>query len=100
MCGRNAWRLAEVAALHATRGDQPAAEAVHQELKKRAMTGYLGWAEQAAVAASAGHLPEARAMVQKALAGREAYPLFWKLPGWGPLRADAAGYRILRSTGL
>jgi eukaryotic-like serine/threonine-protein kinase len=98
--GRNAWLLAEVAAAHAARGDRAAAEAVHQELSDRAMTGYVGWAEQAAAAASAGHLTEARTMARKALAAREAYPLFWMLPAWRPLRGDPEGYTILRSTGL
>ncbi len=100
MSGRNPWLLAEVAAVHAARGDRAAAEIVFQELRGRAMTGYVGWSEQAACAGSAGHLPEARAMARKALAGREAFCLFWKLPAWGPLRADAEGYAILRSTGL
>ena len=100
MSGRNPWLLSEVAAVHAARGDRASAEAIYQELRDRAMTGYVGWSEQAASAASAGHLPEARAMARKALAGREAFVLFWKFAAWGPLKADAEGYAILRSTGL
>ena len=54
MSGRDPRILAEVAAVHAARGDRTAAEAVHQEIQSRARTGYIGWAEQAAIAASAG----------------------------------------------
>jgi serine/threonine-protein kinase len=100
MSGRNPWLLAELASVHAARGNRDAAEAVHQELRGRATAGYVGWSEQAACAASAGHLIEARAMARKALAAREAYVLFSKLPGWRALRADAEGDAILRSTAL
>jgi serine/threonine-protein kinase len=100
MSGRNPWLLAEVAAVHAARGDTASAEAVHQELCDRARTEYVGWSEQAASAAAAGHLAEARTMAQKALTAREAFVLFWKLPAWAPLRADPEGLKLLRSTGL
>ena len=103
MSGRHPWILAELAGVHAARGadgDRDSAEAVYQELRVRAQTSYIGFAEQSAAAASAGHLAEARALVQKAVDAREVYVLYWKLSAWAPLRADAEGLRILRSTGL
>jgi TolB-like protein/Flp pilus assembly protein TadD len=98
MSGRNPRILAEVAAVHAARGDTEAAEAVYQEVRGRARTGYIGWAEQAAVAAAAGHLVEARALVQKAFEARDLYLMFWKLAAWAPLRGDPESLKILRST--
>ena len=103
MSGRHPWILAELAAIHAARGaegDGESAEAVYQELRDRAQSSYIGFAEQSAAAASAGHLAEARALVQKAIDAREVYVLYWKLSAWAPLRADAEGNKILRSTGL
>ena len=103
MSGRHPWILAELAGVHAARGaegDGESAEAVYQELRVRAQSSYIGFAEQSAAAASAGHLPEARALAQKAVDAREVYVLYWKLSAWAPLRADAEGLRILRSTGL
>jgi len=100
MSGRNPRILAEVAAVHAARGDSAAAEAVYQEVRGRARTGYIGWAEQGAIAASAGRLEEARALVRQAIEAREVFLVFWKLPSWRPLKGDPEGLRILRSTGL
>jgi TolB-like protein/Flp pilus assembly protein TadD len=100
MSGRDPRILAEVAAVHAARGDRTAAEAVHQEIQSRARTGYIGWAEQAAIAASAGHLEEAHALGRKAVEARDVFLNFWKLPAWAPLRTDAEGLKLLRSTGL
>jgi tetratricopeptide (TPR) repeat protein len=100
MSGRNSRILAEVAAVHAARGDTSAAEAVYQEVRGRARTGYIGWAEQGAIAASAGRIEEARKMVQQAVDEREVFLVFWKLPAWRPFRDDPEGRRILGSTGL
>jgi eukaryotic-like serine/threonine-protein kinase len=100
MSGRNPRILAEVAAIHAARGDGAAADAVFQEVRGRGRTGYIGWAEQGAIAASAGRLEEARALVQRAVEAREVFLVFWKLPSWKPLREDPEGRRILGSTGL
>ena len=100
MSGRHPWILAEVAGIHAARGNLERAETVHQELKSRARTGYIGWAVQSATAAAAGHIEEARELIQKAIDAHDSYVLFWTLPAWAKLRADAEGFRILRSTGL
>jgi serine/threonine-protein kinase len=100
MSGRNSRILAEVAAVHAARGDTSAAEAVYQEVRGRARTGYIGWAEQGAIAASAGRIEEARKMVRQAVDEREVFLVFWKLPAWRPFRDAPEGRRILGSTGL
>ena len=100
MSGRNPRILAEVAAVHAARGDPGGADAVFEEVRGRARSGYIGFAEQGAIAASAGRLEEARALVQRGVDAREVFLVFWKLPAWASVRADAAGARILGSTGL
>ncbi len=100
MSGRNPRILAEVAAVHAARGDTPAADAVFQEVLGRARSGYIGFAEQGAIAASAGRLEEARLLVQRAVDAHEVFLVFWKLPAWTAVRNDPEGERILSSTGL
>ena len=100
MSGRAPRLLTEVAAIHAAQGNAAAAEAVYEELRGRAATGYVGWSEQAAAAASAGRLDEARRLVAQGIEARDPYLLFWKLPGWAPLRADAEAMKLLRSTGI
>jgi len=100
MSGRAPRLLAEVAAIHTARGDAAAAEAVYQELRGRARTAYVGWSEQAVMAASAGHLEEARQLLAKGIEARDPYVPFWKLPAWASIRADEEGMRLLRSTGI
>ena len=46
------------------------------------------------------HLVEARALVAEAIAAREPYLTFWKLPAWKPFWQDPEGAALLRSTGL
>lgn len=100
MSGRHPRILAEVAGVHAARGDRDAAESVYQEIRLRARTGYVGWSEQGVVAAAAGHLNEARTLVARGVEARETYLMFWKLTAWAPFRRDAEALKILRSTGL
>ena len=54
MSGRSPRVLTEVAAIHAARGNRAAAEAIYNELCDRARTAFVGHAERAAAAASAG----------------------------------------------
>jgi serine/threonine protein kinase/tetratricopeptide (TPR) repeat protein len=100
MSGRHPQILAALAAIHASRGNVAAADAVHEELQSRAKTGYISWAVQAAVAASAGHLDEARALLSRAVEGRDAFLVIWKLGTWQALCSDAEGLRIMQTTGL
>ncbi len=100
MSGRHPWILAELAGIHAARGDIEGAGAVYRELEARSDTEYIPWAEQAAAAAAAGNIEDARRLVQKAITARDVFVLYWKLSAWAPLRADPEGNKILRSTGL
>ena len=77
-----------------------AAEAIYDELRTRAGTTYIGYAEQGAAAAAAGRLDEARALVAQAIAARDPYLVFWKLPAWAPFREDAEGMSALHRAGL
>jgi TolB-like protein len=98
--GRNPRILTEIAAVHAARGNREDAETIYQELRNRAASAYVGFSEQGAAAASAGRLEEARALVRQGIDGHEPFLAFWKLPSWGPYRADAQGMALLRTTAL
>jgi serine/threonine-protein kinase len=100
MSGRNPRILTEMAAIYAARGDRAGADAIYHELCTRAETSHVGLGEQAAAAAAAGRLDDARALVARAIDAREPYLAFWKLPGWAPFRQDAEGMVLLRATGL
>jgi hypothetical protein len=75
MSGRHPRILAELAAFHAARGKASAANLIHRELCDRVRSGHIGLAEQAVVAASAGHLDEARRLVGEALAAHDPYSM-------------------------
>jgi hypothetical protein len=100
MSGRHPVLLGILAASRAARGNQPAAAAVHQEIAERARTQYVSWSQQAVIAASAGHLEAARALMLHAVADREPGFVFWKMYGWSHFRADPEGRRILEGTGV
>jgi serine/threonine protein kinase len=100
MSGRHPRVLSEVAALHATRGETGAAQAIHDELRERARSEHVGLAEQAAVAASTGKLDEARFLIREALAVRDPYLRFWKFPAWRSVWADAECAALLRNSAL
>jgi thioredoxin-like negative regulator of GroEL len=100
MSNRHPRILAELAAMHAATGAGHKAEVIHQELGERARTSHVGFAARAAVAASAGHFGEARELVAQAIAARDSYLTFWKLPAWRPFWTDAACASLLRSTSL
>jgi Flp pilus assembly protein TadD len=89
MSGRHPNILTELAALNAAGGDRDAAQAVFNELKTRGQTGYVCFAAQAAAAASAGHLDEARSLLRKAIDARDSYLHFCKFPAWRPAWQDA-----------
>ena len=100
MSERHPWILAELAGIHAARGNRHLAEAIAEELATRAATTYAGCAVQAAVAASAGRLHDAKALISRAVEARESYLVFWKLPAWSAMRADPEGLMLLRGTGI
>jgi serine/threonine protein kinase len=100
MSGRHPRLLSEVAAIHAARRETSAAQAIHHELRERARSEHIGLAEQAAVAASAGNLDEARRLIREALAARDPYLRFWKFPAWRTVWADAECAALLRNSAL
>jgi serine/threonine-protein kinase len=99
MSGRNPRILVEMAAIHARRGEASVVEDILQELKTRAATGFVERSAIGAVAAAAGQLDEARALVAQGIAEHEVNWQFAKSPGWGPFRADAKGAAMLRALG-
>ena len=100
MSGRHARILAELAAMHARRGDLDTAHTIWEEVRERARTSHVGTAEQATIAASAGELSEARRLLAKAIAERDPYLGFWKLPAWASIWNDAECAALLRATSL
>ncbi len=99
MSRRGSRILAEVAASHSRLGNRDAAEHIFREITERARTTYVGWSEQGAIAASAGRLDEARALVARGIEARESYLAFPTCPAWGPLRADEEGRKLLDAAG-
>jgi serine/threonine-protein kinase len=99
MSRRGARILAEVAASHSRLGNRDAAEHIFREITERARTTYVGWSEQGAIAASAGRLDEARALVARGIEARESYLAFPTCPAWGPLRGDEEGRKLLDAAG-
>jgi TolB-like protein/Flp pilus assembly protein TadD len=100
LSGRHPRILAELANLHAADGEADAAEAIHVELRNRAAASHIGFAERAAVAASAGHAEEARRLVSEAIAARDPYLRFWKFPAWRAVWNDPDCAAMLRATAL
>jgi serine/threonine protein kinase/tetratricopeptide (TPR) repeat protein len=99
MSGRHPRVLAELAAIAWARGEADA-ELICQELRERAANGYVGLAEQAAVAASAGHGDDARQLLADAIAARDPYLRFHKFPAWRAVWADPACAALLRSSAV
>jgi tetratricopeptide (TPR) repeat protein len=97
--GRGVRILCEVAASHARLGNREAAETLHEEVMARARTSYVGWSEQAAVAASAGRIAAARDLLRRGIDARESYLSFESCPAWQPLREDNEGRRMLDAAG-
>jgi Flp pilus assembly protein TadD len=91
--------LCEMAAAHCRLGNTAAAEALHQEVQQRAGTEYVGWSEQAAIAASAGRMLEARELLRRGIAARDSYLGFESCPAWLPMRQDDAGRAMLEASG-
>jgi serine/threonine protein kinase/tetratricopeptide (TPR) repeat protein len=97
--GRHPRVLAELAAIATARGEA-GAESIHHELRERAATSYIGLAEQAVVAASAGRIDEARRLLAGAIDDRDPFLRFWKFPAWRHVIADAQCDAMLRASGL
>ena len=99
MSNRGPRVLAEVAAAHARLREVDRAEQVWQEIAARAAAGYVGWAEQGAIAASAGRVEEARALLARGIEARDSYLAWRGSPAWGPLRGDPVGRVLWQGAG-
>ena len=99
MSGRNPRILAEMAAIHARRGETSAVQTILDELRSRAGAGYMESSVLGAVNAAAGLMDEARALVARGIAEHDVYWQFSKGPAWAPFLADADGAAMLRAIG-
>jgi serine/threonine protein kinase len=99
MSGRHPRVLAELAAIAGARGETDA-EALHSELRDRAANGHVGFAERAAVAASAGHRNEARQLLAAAITARDPYLRFHKFPAWRAVWADPECAALFRGSSV
>ena len=97
--GRHPRVLAELAAIATARGEA-GAESIYHELRERAAASYIGLAEQAAVAASAGRIDEARRLLAGAIDTHDPFLRFWKFPAWRHVIADSQCNAMLRGSGL
>ncbi|HXF25035.1 MAG TPA: protein kinase [Gemmatimonadaceae bacterium] len=97
MSGRHPRILADVAAIHARRGETRAALEILEELRSRSASGFVEHSVLGAVAASSGLMTEARALVARGIAEHEVFWQFAKSPAWAPFRADAEGAAMLHA---
>jgi tetratricopeptide (TPR) repeat protein len=96
MSGRNPRVLAEMAAIHARRGEREPAKRILAELQQRAKTGFVELSVLGAVHAALGEMSEARALLARGIGEHEAAWQFAKSPAWAALRSDPAGLAMLR----
>jgi TolB-like protein len=100
MSGRHPRILAEMAAIHARRGETNAVQEILDELRGRAAAGYIEPSALGAVSAAGGSMAEARALVARGIAERDSYWQFAKSPAWAPFLADPEGAALLRPLGF
>lgn len=100
MSGRHPRILADVAAIHARRGDTRAALEILEELRGRAATGFVERSVLGSVAASSGLMAEARSLVARGIAEHEVFWQFAKSPAWAPFLADSEGAAMLHTLGF
>ena len=100
MSGRNPRVLAEVAAIHARRGERDAVRAVLAELEERATKSFVEHTVLGSVHACLGEMAEARRLVALGIEQHEVWWQFAKSAAWAPFRADADGAAMLRKHGF
>ena len=100
MSGRNPRILAEIATIHARRGENGAVQQILEELRGRAASSFIESSVLGCVAAAAGLMEEARALVARGIAEHEVYWQLGKATAWAPFRADPEGDRMLRGLGF
>ena len=99
MSGRNPRILAEMAAIHARRGERTAVESILDELRGRAISGFIESTVLGPVYASHGDMPQARELVARGISEHENYFQFAKSPAWAPFLSDPEGAAMLRAIG-
>ncbi len=100
MSARHPMLLADLATVHARKGEIEKAESIYQELTERSKTAFITPGARAVAAAAAGHMTEARALLAQALADRDAYVVFNKLAAWRPIWDDPECAAMLRNSAL
>ena len=99
MSGRNPRILAEMAAIHARRGERNAIESILDELRSRATTGFIESSLLGTVYAAHGDMPKARELVARGISEHETYFQFAKSPAWAPFLSDPQGAAMLGAIG-
>jgi len=100
MSGRHPVLLSELATLQSLHGDAIGADAIYRELVERAKTSYVGAGSLAVTAAAAGHIAEARAFLAQAIAARDSYLSFHKLPAFRLIWRDPECAAMLRHSDM
>ena len=100
MSGRHPRILAELASIHARRGEPDAARGILAELEGRATKSFVEHTVVGSVHACLGEMAEARRLVALGIEQHEVWWQFAKSPAWTPFRADAEGLAMLRQHGF
>jgi ATP/maltotriose-dependent transcriptional regulator MalT len=100
MSGRSPRVLAELAAIHARRGDRDAARAILTELEQRATNSFVEHSVLGSIHACLGEMAEARRLVALGVEQHEIWWQFAKSAAWAPFRADAEGAAMLGKLGF
>jgi TolB-like protein/Tfp pilus assembly protein PilF len=101
LSGRHPWVLAILTSVHAGLGDVRRAEAIHAELRARAISGFVEsiWLTRSALAI--GRVDEAMEHAMRSVEAREMFgPWVKRLPGMEPLQAHPRYPELLQKAGL
>jgi TolB-like protein/Tfp pilus assembly protein PilF len=82
MSRRHPMVLAELATLHARNGNRARAIDIYRELADRAGAGFVSPGSRACAAAAAGEIDDATRLLAQAIAERDVFLTFYKLPAW------------------
>jgi tetratricopeptide (TPR) repeat protein len=100
MSGRHPRILAELASIHARRGELDAVRGILAELEDRASKSYVEHTVLGCVRACLGEMADARRLVALGIEQHEIWWQFAKSPAWAPFRADAEGAAMLGKYGF
>jgi serine/threonine-protein kinase len=100
MSGRNPRVLAELASIHARRGERDAVRAILAELEQRAKASFVEHSVLGSIRACLGEMAEAKRLVAIGVEQHEIWWQFAKSAAWAPFRADAEGAAMLGKLGF